>query len=103
MKDGLIRYLAEEKPEGISGLLTITAVDVSGDLSVGKIYFSCLGQDQKEVLDILREHIYDIQGMLYHRLEMKKIPRIVFISDASGEHAGKISKVLRELEDGHHS
>lgn len=97
------KYLLAEKPEGITGLLTITAVDVSGDLSLAKIYFSCLGQDQEAALKILREHIYDIQGMLYARLKMKKIPRIVFMSDASGEYAGRISKVLKDLEDGHNS
>ena len=90
-------YLIEEKPEGITGLVTITAVDVSGDLEIAKIFVSVLGQEIKTVLVILKNNIYDIQGMLYKKLAMKKIPRIVFISDSSGEYAGRISKVLQDL------
>src|SRR5262245_28310669 len=91
------QYLAEEKFEGITGLLTVTAVDVSGDLSQAKIYFSSLGQDPNEVGQILQEHIYDIQGRLYDHLKMKKVPRIAFAADGSGEHAGRINKVLKDL------
>lgn len=91
------QYLIEEKPEGITGLPTITAVDVSADLEHAKIFFSVLGQDSQEALKILNKNIYEIQGMLYKKLEMKKIPRIVFLSDSSGEYAGRISKVLKDL------
>ena len=96
-------YLVAERLEGITGLLTITAVGVSLDLEHAKIFFSCLGQDQTQVLKILHEHIYEIQGMLYDHLQMKKIPRIVFVPDASGAHAGRINKILNELADGHPS
>ena len=95
-------YLIEEKPEGITGLVTITAVDVSGDLEIAKIFVSVLGQEIKTVLVILKNNIYDIQGMLYKKLAMKKIPRIVFISDSSGEYAGRISKVLQDLHTAPH-
>ena len=96
-------YLIEEKPEGITGLVTITAVDVSGDLEIAKIFVSVLGQEINAVLKILKNNIYDIQGMLYKKLAMKKIPRIVFISDSSGEYAGRISKVLQDLQAPHDS
>ena len=92
------KYLAENRPEGLrGGFLTITAVDVSGDLGLAKIFFSCLGQNREEVLAILNECLYEIQGMLYRRLKMRKVPRIVFLYDASGEHAGRINQVLRDL------
>ena len=94
-------YLVAERFEGITGLLTITAVGVSADLEHAKIFFSSLGQDQTEVLKILREHIYEIQGMLYNHLQMKKIPRIVFVPDSSGAHAGRINQILNELADDH--
>lgn len=93
-------YLVAEKPEGITGLLTVTAVNVSADLEHAKVYFSSLGQDAAAVRKILTDNIYDIQGMLYQSLTMKKVPRIVFIPDSSGEHAGRITKVLKELGHG---
>ena len=97
------QYLSEEKFEGLTGLLTITAVDVSGDLSQAKIYFSSLGQEPAEVLQILHRHIYEIQGVLYEHLKMKKVPRVIFMSDASGEYAGKISKLLKDIDHGHNN
>lgn len=93
-------YLISEKPEGITGLVTVTAVDVSGDLEHAKVYFSSLGQDPSAVGKILKQHMYDIQGLLYNTLKMKKIPRIAFVSDSSGEYAGRITKVLKDLEYG---
>ncbi|OGE77821.1 MAG: ribosome-binding factor A [Candidatus Doudnabacteria bacterium RIFCSPHIGHO2_01_FULL_46_14] len=91
------QHLVEDKPEGITGLVTVTAVDVSGDLEHAKIFFSSLGQDPQDVLEILKKNIYEIQGVLYNKLEMKKVPRIAFISDSSGEYAEYISKVLKKL------
>ncbi len=92
-------YLLTEGWEGISGLLTITRVEVSPDLGQAKVFFSVVGQDSEEVLAVLQKHLYQIQGRLLERLRMKTVPRVTFLVDQSGEYAQHIGKLLHELHD----
>ena len=92
-------YLNRERPEGITGLVTITAVEVTADLEHAKVFFSVVGQPEEEVLEILKKHIYEIQGVLYEELTMRKVPRVAFAIDTSGKYAGHISKILKDIKD----
>ncbi len=91
-------FINREKYEGVSGLLTITAVSTSPDLGHAKVYFSVVGQNENEVLAILRSHLYEIQGVLNRKLQMKIVPRINFFPDTSGEYAEHIRKLLAEIK-----
>lgn len=97
LKREISNYLLAEDLEGISGILTITDVDVSPDLEHAKVFFSVVDQDPNKALTILKSHIYEIQGVLNQKLVMHKIPRIVFIPDQSGEYAQRIQQVIRKL------
>lgn len=90
-------YILNEDLEGINGLLTITGVDVTSDMEQAKIFFSVIGQGEEEVLQVLKKHIYSIQGMLNRKLKMRKIPRIIFVPDLSGAYAQRIGKIIRKL------
>lgn len=90
-------YLLREKPEGITGLLTITKADSTPNLKHAKIYFSVVGQDEQEVLSALNKNIYQVQGMLNKSLEMKFVPRISFVPDRGLEHAQRISKIIQDI------
>ncbi|TSA46625.1 30S ribosome-binding factor RbfA [bacterium] len=89
--------IIKEDYEGITGLVTILRADVTADLEQANIYFSVVGQDPDEVLRILKKNIYGIQGMLNANLKMRKVPRIAFLTDASGEYASHISDILHQL------
>ena len=90
-------FILSERFEGITGLITILKVDVTADLEHAKVFFSVVGQDETEVLKILRQHIYEMQGMLYDKLTMRKVPRLALVPDTSGEYAGHISKLIQEI------
>ena len=90
-------FLVEYKPEGITGLVTIIGVDVSPDLESAKVFFSVVGQDFEGVAEILQKNIYEIQGELLRKLIMRKVPRITFIPDHSGEYARRISDLIVKL------
>ncbi|KKW29283.1 MAG: ribosome-binding factor A [Candidatus Doudnabacteria bacterium RIFCSPHIGHO2_01_52_17] len=90
-------FLVESKPDGISGLVTILGVDTSPDLESAKVFFSVVGQEFEEVAEILRKNIYEIQGELLRKLIMRKVPRITFIPDHSGEYARHISDLIAKL------
>lgn len=90
-------YILTEGLNGITGVVTITGVDVTANLEYAKVFFSVIGQDSKEVLEILKSHIYEIQGTINGRLAMRKAPRISFVADDTGEYAAKIRQVMRGL------
>ena len=93
----IAEHILTERYEGITGLITILKADVTADLEHAKVFFSVVGQDETEVLKILRQHIYESQGVLYDKLTMRKVPRLAFVPDSSGEYAGHISKLIKEI------
>jgi len=79
-------------------LITVTRVDISPDLSVGKVFISVMpGERSKEVLDFFRKNIYHIQQELNKKLFLKKIPRIVFWEEKRVEEAARIEKLISEI------
>lgn len=92
-------YILSEGFEGITGLLTITKVRVTADLEQAKVFFSVVGQDANMVLEILKKHIYQIQGRVNSRLQMKKLPRVTFVVDPGSEHASRIDKLIKDLRN----
>lgn len=93
----IAQYLRDESPEGITGVVTITSVDATADLEYAKVFFSVIGQKPEEVSQILQANIYEIQGTLNRRLSMRRVPRISFVSDQSGEYAANIRRIMRDL------
>jgi ribosome-binding factor A len=99
LKQEVGNYLRAEDFEGISGILTITDAEVSVDMEHAKVYFSVVGQDSKEVQAILKNQIYEIQGILNRKLKMWKVPRIEFIPDSSPEYAQHIREIIKGLQE----
>lgn len=94
------QYILTEGLEGIAGIVTITEVDCTADLEHAKVFFSVVGQSSEEVFEVLKSNIYEIQGMLYQTLKMKKAPRLQFVPDTRGEYADKIGKLIKKVRDG---
>ncbi|MDP3741320.1 MAG: 30S ribosome-binding factor RbfA [bacterium] len=92
-------HLLKERFDGITGVVTITGVDTTEDLEYSKVFFSVIGQEAEEVIKVLKENIYEIQGTLNRKLTMRKVPRISFVFDSSGEYAAHIRRIMREVKD----
>lgn len=90
-------YLQSQGFEEITGLVTITAVETTADLEQARVFVAVVGQKEEDVLKILQAHVYEIQGMLYRRFNMRMVPRIRFAPDKSGAHAARLSEVMRSL------
>lgn len=78
--------------------VTITACDVTSDLSYARIYFTTLG-DVKETLKGLKSAKGYIRKTLADRIELRHIPQLEFIYDESIEYGKKIEEKLKELND----
>lgn len=81
--------------------VTITDVQMSGDLSLAKVYYtimSDLTSDNQKVQIGLEKAKGTIKRELGKNLTMYKIPDLTFIKDESIEYGNKIDQMLRDLE-----
>ena len=78
--------------------ITVTAVDVTSDLSYAKVYFTTLG-DSKETLKALKSAKGFIRRTLADRIELRHIPDLEFIYDESIEYGKKIEEIIEEIHE----
>ena len=82
------------------GFVTVTGVDLTDDLKIGKVYVSVLKEEERALtLEILNDAKSFIRSLLGKRLRMKFIPTIEFRLDTSIEYGNKIDKLLKQIEE----
>ncbi|HLR61850.1 MAG TPA: 30S ribosome-binding factor RbfA [Lentibacillus sp.] len=81
------------------GFVTVTDVEVTGDLQQAKIFISVLGsEDEKhETLVGLAKAKGFIRSEIGKRIRLRKTPEITFEFDESLEHGNRIEEILRDL------
>ena len=93
--------LAELSDPRIDGLVTVTAVRVSPDLSHATVFYSVLaGTDEAEAHEGLQSAAGRIQGVVGAQTRLKRTPRLYFEPDPVVEHASRIEAALREVKQG---
>ena len=92
--------LPQLKDPRIHGMLSIVRVDVSNDLSYGKIYVSSYEglESAKEAVKGLESASGFIKRELSNRLRMRKCPDLKFIADDSIETSSEIIKKMEGLK-----
>lgn len=82
------------------GFVTITRVELSRDLSYGKVFYSCLGGPEERAASqaALNGSKRFIHGLLVKRFRLKKIPALSFQYDESIEHSIAMSDVFDQLK-----
>lgn len=81
------------------GFVTITAVEMSGDLSIAKVYISVFGstEQKQDSLHGLEKAKGFLRSEIGRRIQMRHTPELVFVMDESLEHHAHISKLLNEV------
>jgi ribosome-binding factor A len=81
------------------GFVTITAVDVTPDLHLARIYFSVMGDEtaRKNTQKGLSSSVPYIRRELGRRLRMRYVPDILFQYDSSLEYGNRIESLIREI------
>ena len=76
--------------------VSLTAVDLSGDLSVARVYFSTLDPDAdaEPVLEGLRRAGGFLRRRLGQELKIRHVPELRFRHDDSAEHGARISQLI---------
>lgn len=78
--------------------VTITACDVTNDLSYAKVYFTTM-DDKIETLKALKSAKGFIRKTLADKIELRHIPELEFIFDESIEYGKKIEEKIKELNE----
>ena len=88
-----------EDPE-LQKLISITEVNLSGDLRLAKVYFSGLGDEQElaRVLHALRKAARFFRRELARRLNLRHTPELEFLPDPSIARGQRILELLASLE-----
>lgn len=77
------------------GMVTITEVEVSGDMSHAKIYYSA-AEGTKELQKGLEKSSGFLRTQLSKRLLLRTVPQLHFVYDASIDRGMKLSKLIDE-------
>ena len=89
------------KDERVSqGMVSVTSVEVAGDLQHCKIFVSVFGSDsdREQAMAGLRSASAFVKGELSRRLKMRRTPEVVFVLDRGLEQGTSVLGLLNKLE-----
>lgn len=82
-----------------AGMVSVTLVDVSGDLQHAKIHVSIYGTDEAraETMEGLKSATGFVRRELGKRIRLRRTPEVVFIEDRGLERGDRILTLLNQL------
>lgn len=97
VNDILQRHIRDPRVQGV----TITDVQMLGDLSAAKVFYtvlSDLASVNKKAQEGLEKAKGTIKRELGRNLTLYKIPDLIFVKDESIAYGNKIDQLLRDLD-----
>ena len=84
-----------------TGMVSVTDVDVSGDLQHAKIYVSIYGTDEarEETMAGLKSATGYVRSELGSRVRLRRTPEVIFLEDRSIERGNKVLSLLNQIND----
>lgn len=80
--------------------VTVTLVEVSGDIRNAKVYVSVMGGDEKKqnlCLAGLRSAAGFLQKKIGNRVDTRYTPRLTFVIDKGAQNAMEVTRILSEV------
>jgi ribosome-binding factor A len=77
------------------GMVTLTEVQVSKDLSYAKVFYSVLGAEKAQAQEILDEAADMLRGPVGRALGLRHSPELRFVTDELIESGAKLSALIR--------
>ncbi|MFM7427364.1 MAG: 30S ribosome-binding factor RbfA [Elainella sp.] len=83
------------------GMVSVTDVDVAGDLQHAKIFVSIYGSDEAraETMAGLKSATSYVRSELGRRVRLRRTPEIVFLEDRSIERGTKVLSLINRLSE----
>lgn len=82
------------------GMVSVTSVEVAGDLQHCKIFVSVYGGDEerRQAMEGLKAATPYVRGELGRRLQLRRTPEVVFHEDRSLARGSSVLGLLQQLE-----
>lgn len=87
----------EVKDPRLPKFVTISAVDVTADLSYAKVYFTVLTDDKKQAEKILNNAASYLRSAVAKTSKLRTIPQLTFIYDESIEYGRRLSQLIDDV------
>ncbi len=102
IKEQVSEIILQEVRDPRIGFVSVTDVEVSGDLRHAKIFVSVLGDEDAKTATIsgLQSALKFIRGELGRRLQMRFTPEILFRLDTSIERGSRVVSLIRDVAQG---
>lgn len=103
IREEVATFLGEGvKDPRVTGLVTVTGVEVTRDLRRAKIFVSIMGSDAERAATVegLASVAGHLRGRLGRALRLRVAPELDFVLDASIERAARIDTLLAQIKDG---
>ena len=99
IRRALADIIRDQLPDHGLGLLSITATEITRDLSRATVFISLLGEevDQERVTKILNEESSALRHELSRTLNLRHTPEIEFRYDFSVERGVRLSRLIDDL------
>lgn len=92
----IINY--EVKNSKVTGMISVTRVNVTPDLKYAKVYVSILNaKNNKETLEGLKQASGFIKTQIAKRINLRITPEFLFVLDDSIEYGAKIDAILKDI------
>ena len=82
-----------------AGMVSVTAVDVAGDLQHTKIFVSIYGSDEAraETMEGLKSVTGYVRSELGKRVRLRRTPTVLFVEDKSFDRATQVISLINKL------
>ena len=99
IREELSQALSTEVRDPGVGLVTVTRVKVTADLSLARVYWTVLGdaKDRKETSKALNRTVPYLRHLLSQRLTLRRAPEIKFQYDESVAAQDRIERIIQDL------
>ncbi len=99
LKKEISKILLEDLKDPRIGFVTITRIELTGDLRYARIYFSILGDDKvkEESLEGIKSAVGFIRKLIAERIKLRYVPELYFKLDNSIEYSINLEKTFERI------
>jgi ribosome-binding factor A len=100
IREEVSQILASEVADPGVGLVTVTRVKVTPDLSLARIYWTTMSEtaERKKTEKALARAAAYVRHLLSTRMSLRRSPEVVFIFDQSVAAQDRVEQILQELK-----